>query len=88
MQRNHIHSPIFQSHSEVPEKDEDWPALDEILEFRDRVWERTRALYADIESGKRQLTRKVARVLFMVFEHQAYHTEVCVRSFASLRAPS
>ena len=33
-------------------------------------------LYADIESGKVALTRKLARVLFMTHEHDAFHAEV------------
>ena len=34
-------------------------------------------LYEDMSSGKVALTRKVARVLFMTLEHEAFHAEVC-----------
>ncbi|KAA1474681.1 DUF323 domain-containing protein [Dentipellis sp. KUC8613] len=62
-------------HSEVPEKDEDWPSLPSILEFQSRVRQRLRNLYDDLESGKRQLTRKIARVLFITLEHEGFHAE-------------
>ena len=68
------------SHSEVPEKDEDWPALGEVLAYRDRVRERLAKLYAELLKGERQLTRRLARTLVMVLEHDGFHIEV--------RAPS
>jgi hypothetical protein len=40
-----------------------------------RVDARLSNLYAELESGSRLLTRKVARVLFMTVEHEACHTE-------------
>lgn len=49
----------------MPEKDEDWPSLDEILGFRDRVRRRLLALYDDVATGKREMTRRMARVLFV-----------------------
>ncbi|KAH7885435.1 hypothetical protein F5I97DRAFT_1811346 [Phlebopus sp. FC_14] len=63
------------SHSEVPQKDEDWPSLGNILAFRLRVRERVRKLYTDISTGKIPLTRKIGRVLFMTFEHEGLHAE-------------
>jgi len=60
----------------VPQNEEDWPTLDVILGFRDRVRARLAALYDDISSGRRQLTRKVGRVLFMTLEHEGFHAEV------------
>lgn len=66
-----------QPHSEVPQNDEDWPSLDSILEFQNRVRQRVRNLYDDLESGKIELTRKIGRVLFMVLEHEGFHAEVC-----------
>ena len=48
----------------------------EILEFQSRVRSRLRALYDDIESGKRPLTRRTARVLMLTLEHEAFHAEV------------
>ena len=68
--------PILQSHSEVPQKDEDWPSVGSILEYQSRVRERILKIYEDIESGKRTLTRKIARVLFLALEHDAMHAEV------------
>ncbi|KAG1882685.1 histidine-specific methyltransferase [Suillus subluteus] len=41
-----------------------------ILAFQIRVRERLRKVYSDIAEGKISLTRKVARVLFMTFEHE------------------
>ncbi|KAF7965756.1 hypothetical protein HWV62_42004 [Athelia sp. TMB] len=66
---------IFESHSEVPEADEDWPTLDSILAFRDSVRARLARLYADLESGKRQISRQVARMLVMTHEHEGFHVE-------------
>ncbi|KAH9991248.1 DUF323 domain-containing protein [Russula vinacea] len=63
-------------HSEVPQRDEDWPLHSTILDFQKRVRARLSDLYAELESGRRPLTRKVARVLFMTLEHEAFHTEV------------
>jgi L-histidine Nalpha-methyltransferase / hercynylcysteine S-oxide synthase len=65
-----------QSHSAVPEKDEDWPSHSTILDYQKRVRVRLSNLYAELESGRRPLTRKVARVLFMTLEHESFHTEV------------
>ncbi|KAJ3731182.1 DUF323 domain-containing protein [Lentinula guzmanii] len=62
-------------HSEVPQKDEDWPSLNSILQFRSRVRARLLQLYDDFGSGKLTLTRKMGRVLFMTFEHEAFHAE-------------
>ncbi|KAI0260686.1 DUF323 domain-containing protein [Gloeopeniophorella convolvens] len=62
-------------HSEVPQNDEDWPSLEIILGFQKRVRARLSNLYSDLESGRRTLTRKVARVLFMTLEHEGFHAE-------------
>lgn len=62
-------------HSEVPQNDEDWPILESIVTFRDSVRARLTRLYKDLETGKRQLTRKIGRVLFMTFEHEGFHAE-------------
>jgi hypothetical protein len=63
-------------HSEVPTKDDEWPSLVEILQFQSRVRKRLHSLYDDIESGKRPLTRRVARVLMLTLEHEGFHAEV------------
>lgn len=57
--------------------------LGSIMAFQARVRERVLLLYEDIISGKILLTRKVARVLFMTLEHEAFHAEVCPTSSAS-----
>ncbi|KAL4071260.1 C-type lectin protein [Scleroderma yunnanense] len=62
-------------HSEVPEKDEDWPSLSSILVFRDRVRARLVKLYDDFHTGKRTLNRHVARMLAMTHEHEGWHVE-------------
>ncbi|KAG6885414.1 hypothetical protein C0993_001930 [Termitomyces sp. T159_Od127] len=63
------------SHSEVPEKDEDWPVLETIIGFRDRVRSRLIELYNDLQTGKRRLTRNIARTLVMTIEHEGFHIE-------------
>lgn len=67
---------VLQNHSEVPERDEDWPVLDTIMGFRDGVRERLACLYEDLQTGKRKLTRNIARTLIMTLEHEAWHVEV------------
>ena len=66
----------LQSHSEVPEKDEDWPTLSSILVFRDRVRARLLKLYDDLQTGKRTLNRHIARMLVLTHEHEGWHVEV------------
>ncbi|KAK7473011.1 hypothetical protein VKT23_001115 [Stygiomarasmius scandens] len=63
------------NHSEVPEKDEDWPSLDTIVSFRNGVRARLTQLYDDLNSGKRILTRNIARTLVMTHEHEGFHIE-------------
>ncbi|KAF9262875.1 hypothetical protein L218DRAFT_928448 [Marasmius fiardii PR-910] len=63
------------SHSEVPQDDDEWPSLTSILQFRSRVRARLLKLYEDIDSGKREMTRRIGRVLFMALEHEALHAE-------------
>ncbi len=65
----------MKSHSDVPERDEDWPALDEVLAFRDRVRSRLMALYDDLDAGRRRISRRIARVLQMTLEHEGFHIE-------------
>ncbi|KAF7364840.1 DUF323 domain-containing protein [Mycena venus] len=66
---------VCHPHSEVPQKDEDWPSLVSILQFQARVRARLLKLYDDIDAGNRSMTRKVGRVLYMTFEHEALHAE-------------
>ncbi|KAG6876761.1 hypothetical protein C0993_000588, partial [Termitomyces sp. T159_Od127] len=65
----------YKPHSNVPEKDEDWPPLASILQFQSRVRARLLKLYSGIKSHRITLTRKIARVLFMTYEHEAQHAE-------------
>ncbi|KAJ7149046.1 hypothetical protein C8R43DRAFT_1193699 [Mycena crocata] len=66
---------VCHPHSEVPQNDEDWPSLVAILQFQARVRARLLNLYEDVDAGKQAMTRKVGRVLFMTFEHEALHAE-------------
>ncbi|ODN79544.1 hypothetical protein L202_03501 [Cryptococcus amylolentus CBS 6039] len=78
-------------HSEVPMSEEDWPALAEILGFRDRVRQRLLSIYTDYATGKRALSRHEGRVLFMGFEHEAMHAETLLYMLAQspiTRAPT
>lgn len=54
------------------------------MQFQSRVRERVMQLYRDINSGKVTLTRKIARVLFMTLEHEAFHAEVRLQSFSCI----
>ncbi|KIY66916.1 hypothetical protein CYLTODRAFT_454937 [Cylindrobasidium torrendii FP15055 ss-10] len=63
------------NHSEVPERDEDWPVIETVMGFRDGVRARLASLYDDLQAGKRQLTRNIARTLLMTLEHEAWHVE-------------
>lgn len=73
-------------HSEVPTKDEDWPAINEILAFRDRVRARILSVYDQVDSGQRSLSRRLGRVLFMCFEHEAMHAETLL--YMLLQSPA
>lgn len=44
--------------------------------FRDNVRQRLRNLYHELETGKRALTRNIARTLVMTHEHEGWHVEV------------
>ena len=56
--------------------DEDWPMLESILTFRDGVRRRLVKLYNDLATGKRGLTRNIARTLVATHEHEGFHVEV------------
>ncbi|RDB14613.1 Ergothioneine biosynthesis protein 1 [Hypsizygus marmoreus] len=66
---------ICHPHSDVPQKDEDWPLLSDILAFQSRVRTRLSKVYADSASNALPMTRRMARVLCMTFEHEALHVE-------------
>ncbi|KAF8221072.1 hypothetical protein L208DRAFT_1415679 [Tricholoma matsutake] len=72
----HVDDPDYcHNHSDVPEADEDWPALESIITFRDRVRARLMQLYDDLQTGKRPFTRNIARTLVMTLEHEGFHVE-------------
>lgn len=56
-------------HSEVPES---WPPLAEILQHQQTVRKRAEALY---ESGETETNPRVARAMWLGFEHEAMHLE-------------
>ncbi|KAI8602853.1 hypothetical protein EDD21DRAFT_303143 [Dissophora ornata] len=61
------------AHSEVPET---WPNVESIIDFRDRVRERVFRVLNDKVSYP--MTRRLARVLFMAFEHEVMHLETLI----------
>ncbi|KAG6037531.1 Ergothioneine biosynthesis protein 1 [Claviceps citrina] len=56
-------------HSEVPDE---WPPVDEISAYQGRVRARLMQIY---EHGVRAIPRKVARAIWVAFEHEAMHLE-------------
>lgn len=56
------------AHSETPEE---WPTVEQILEYQDRVRNRVRSIYSkDIAATN----RKIGRALWLAFEHEGqYH---------------
>ncbi|KAF2871376.1 C-type lectin protein [Massariosphaeria phaeospora] len=67
------------AHSEIPKT---WPPLEDILEFQDRVREKTRALYA----SKSVAGPRLSRALWLGFEHEAMHLETLL--YMSIRSES
>ncbi|KAL8286340.1 hypothetical protein RQP46_004828 [Phenoliferia psychrophenolica] len=68
-------SKINHWHSEVPEKADEWPSLQEITAYQDLVRERIRKVYS---AGEGNMTMRLARIMFMIFEHEAMHAETLV----------
>ncbi|KAG0054123.1 hypothetical protein BGZ83_011910 [Gryganskiella cystojenkinii] len=60
-------------HSEVPDQ---WPTIESIIAFRDRVRERLFKVLND--PIQYPMNRRLARVLFMAFEHEAMHLETLI----------
>ncbi|KAJ2342871.1 hypothetical protein GGH92_005187 [Coemansia sp. RSA 2673] len=63
---------ICHSHSEVPKE---WPLLDDILAYRDRVRMRFTNWLDAYEKGGRRAEAGAARHVWMAFEHEALHFE-------------
>lgn len=57
------------SHSEIPEE---WPPLEEILAYQEKVRGRLRGLY---EGGPGNIHRNIGRAIWCSFEHEALHLE-------------
>lgn len=57
------------AHSEIPDE---WPPIEEILEYQTRVRRRLRDQY---RNGAKNTPRKVARAIWIGFEHEAMHLE-------------
>lgn len=76
------------SHSEVPTEEQGWPSLGEILAFEARVRERIARVYADVPS----MTRRLGRMLAMIYEHEALHLEtlgyIALQTCETLNRPS
>ncbi|TIA99977.1 hypothetical protein E3P84_01859 [Wallemia ichthyophaga] len=66
---------VCHDHSLVPEKEEDWPTLAQVLEFDVRTRQRLLNIYADLDLGKVHLDRRLSRVLHMTYEHMIMHGE-------------
>lgn len=62
-------------HSEVPTRKEDWPTLDEILEYQQAVQKRVQRIYTDVGRGDLVMNRRLARMLWMTLEHINLHLE-------------
>ncbi|KAG2182936.1 hypothetical protein INT44_005917 [Umbelopsis vinacea] len=66
---------ICNPHSEVPVNPEDWPKVDEIIEYSHRVRQRLQSLMQDCATGKRHMTKRLGRILWLTHEHEAMHLE-------------
>lgn len=57
------------SHSEIPDE---WPPIEEILAYQDRVRERLRGLYG---GSPEDIPRDIGRAIWCGFEHECMHLE-------------
>jgi tRNA-specific adenosine deaminase 2 len=62
-------------HSEVPDKEDEWPTLAELLAYKNKVQERVKSIYHEIADGTRKLDRRAARLFWLTLEHKALHLE-------------
>ncbi|KAI0011262.1 C-type lectin protein [Xylariaceae sp. FL0662B] len=60
---------ICHQHSEIPEE---WPPVEEILEYQDRVRDKLRSIYS---VGLENIPRNVGRAIWVGFEHEIMHME-------------
>ncbi|KAI0020583.1 C-type lectin protein [Xylariomycetidae sp. FL0641] len=65
-----VDNPEFcHKHSAIPDE---WPPVDEILGYQDRVRNRLKALY---ENGIENIPRGIGRAIWVAFEHEIMHLE-------------
>ena len=57
------------SHSEIPDE---WPPVEEIAAYQERVRSRVKSLYKD---GHKNIPRDIARAIWVGFEHEVMHLE-------------
>ncbi|KAJ7072579.1 C-type lectin protein [Mycena amicta] len=76
------------NHSAVPERDEDWPTIEAIIDFRNGVRARLLQLYDDMSSGRRPLTRNIARTLVYTMEHEGWHVETLLYMLIQRAGPT
>lgn len=60
---------LCHAHSEIPDE---WPLVDEILDYQERVRERLKSLY---NKGLDAIPRTVGRAIWVGFEHEIMHLE-------------
>ncbi|KAI1639882.1 C-type lectin protein [Biscogniauxia mediterranea] len=60
---------LCHKHSEIPDE---WPHVEEILEYQERVRERLRECYAH---GVEKISRDIRRAIWVGFEHEVMHIE-------------
>ncbi|KAI1205698.1 C-type lectin protein [Annulohypoxylon truncatum] len=60
---------LCHQHSEVPDE---WPPLEDILEYQERVRDRLKSLYS---VGLENIPRNVGRAIWVGFEHEIMHLE-------------
>ncbi|XXG99181.1 hypothetical protein Hte_005516 [Hypoxylon texense] len=60
---------VCHQHSEIPEE---WPPLEEILEYQERVRDRLKSLYS---VGLENIPRAIGRAIWAGFEHEIMHLE-------------
>ncbi|KFH42389.1 hypothetical protein ACRE_068860 [Hapsidospora chrysogenum ATCC 11550] len=69
-------------HSEVPDE---WPPLDDILAYQDRVRARLTELYRGAGGGQDAISRHVGRAIWLGFEHELMHLETLL--YMMLQSP-
>lgn len=79
----HVDDPTqCHDHSEVPQNEEEWPKVEEILAYREKIFGRIAQLYDDFATGKRTLNRHLARCIKMAQEHIDLHQETLLYMLA------